>query len=163
MARPGEGNVPVILPADIEPVGIREALGVAVGRAHDGNDGLALTDQPITEHHILGGQSRGVLAGALVTQQFLDRRRYERGVGPQFLQLIGMAQQGEDTIADQVGRRFLSTDHGHNRIGDHFFLAEAIAVDFRREIGADKSIARSALLLPDGSSGNRQPFPPGCE
>ena len=53
-----------------------------------------------------------------------------------------MAQQGEHTIADQVGRGFLPTDHGHDRVGDHFFLAEAIAVDFRRQISADKSIAR---------------------
>ncbi len=37
-----------------------------------------------------------------------------------------MAQQGEYSIADQVGGRLLSTDHGHDSISNHFFLAQAV-------------------------------------
>ena len=43
------------------------------------------------------------LHDALVTEDLFDARGRPGGVGPQAGQLVGMAQQGEDGVADQVG------------------------------------------------------------
>ncbi len=74
MTRPGERQVPVILAADIEAIGIREPLWITVRRSHHRNDRLALLDSFPTQHHVFGSQACGLLARALVAQQFLHRR-----------------------------------------------------------------------------------------
>jgi len=43
-------------------------------------------------------------------------------------ELIPVAKQAENPVADQVGCGLLSANHGHDGVGDHFFLAQAVAV-----------------------------------
>ena len=66
-----------------------------------------------------------MLTRAFVAQQFLDRRGDEREISPEFLQLIALAQQAQQSIADQVGGRLLTTHHRDNGVGNHFLLVES--------------------------------------
>ena len=114
----------VILARDVETVGIRKAFRVAVGRAHDRNHRLALADLLSSQLHILWRQPRRVLAGALVAQQFFHGRRNQSKIGAQPLQFIGMAQQRQHPIANQVGGGFLAAHHGHDQVGDDLFFGQ---------------------------------------
>ena len=70
-----EGQMPVVFACDIEPVGIRETLGVAVGRSHDCYDRLALADKFAAQFAVVRSHARSMLAGALVAQHLFHRRR----------------------------------------------------------------------------------------
>src|SRR5713101_8553121 len=105
MARPCKGDMPVILPTEVQPIRVGESLWIAVRGTHYCNDCLALADRFSPKHHVVGSQARRVLAGTLVAQQFLDRRRDQRQVRLEPFELIGMAQQGEYTVANQVSCR----------------------------------------------------------
>ena len=81
--------MPIVRTADVQAVGLSEALWVAVCCTHHGDHGLALADQLASEFHIGRGQPGRVLAGALITEQLLYR---------------GWDQGGDPIAAGQVGR-----------------------------------------------------------
>ena len=68
----------------------------------------------------------------------------------EFLQLIAMAQEAEQPITDQVGGGLLPPDHGHDGVGNHFLLAEAISLDFGGQQCCDKSFSWMAGSLTYG-------------
>ena len=79
----------------------------------------------------------------------------------QLLQLVWMAQEGEQAIADQIGGRFLASHHGENGIGNNLLLAQAVAVHFGSDQGADEAFAgvfRCSARLP----GSRRSSPLSC-
>jgi len=140
---PAEGEVTVVGPAEIEAVGVGKASGIAVGGPHHGDDGLAAADELVAEDDVLGRQASGVLAGTLVAQQLLDRGRDQRRVAPQALELVGMAQQRQHAVADQVRGRLLPPHHRDDAIGDHLVLGEPVTVHLGGEQGRHQTLART--------------------
>ena len=75
MTRPAEGQVPVVLTGHIQPVRIGEARRIMVGSAQYGHHGLPFANQLSSQFQIFWSETEGVLDGAFVTEQLLDRRR----------------------------------------------------------------------------------------
>ena len=79
VGRPPEGDVAVVLAGEVEPVGIREPFGVAVGRAHDRDHRLALADHAVAEDRRPRGAIRAVCwLGASKRSSSSTRRRRQR-------------------------------------------------------------------------------------
>jgi len=53
----------------------------------------------------------------------------------QLLHLIGISEQREHTVAEQISRSFLTSYHRDDGIGHYFFIGQAIAVDLGRKQG----------------------------
>jgi hypothetical protein len=74
-------------------------------------------------------KASGMLAGALVSKQLLNRRRNQRKVGAEFGELIGSAQQAEHAASDQIRRRFLAANHGDEmRLWHSFWNAFCLSI-----------------------------------
>ena len=132
VAGPAEGEVAVVRPADVEPIGVREPLGVAVGRGHHRDDRLPLADRPAAELAVRRGEPGGVLDRALEAEELLDGRWDEPGLAAQELPLVGVSQQREHPVGDQVRRRLQPADHRDDRVGDDLVLGQPVAVRPRR-------------------------------
>lgn len=93
-------------PEDIEDIGLIENRRIAIGAAQQQYGHGPGRQRVPFKFARLGGDPSGDLHGRVVTQDLLD------GVGPavrvftQMCQLLGMAQQCGDTVADQVDRGF---------------------------------------------------------
>ena len=61
----------VVGAAEVQAVGLGEALGVTVAGGHHRDHRLALLDLPATQLDVVGRHARGVLARGLEAQQFL--------------------------------------------------------------------------------------------
>ena len=129
MAPPRECHMTIVVSGEVETVGIGEALRITVGRAHHRDDGLTLANELATQLDILGGQTRSVLAGALVAQELFNRVRQQGGIGPQSGKLIWMTQQRKHTVANEIGRGLLASHHRDDDVCDYLFVAEAVALD----------------------------------
>jgi thioesterase domain-containing protein len=129
MTGPAEGDMAVVGTGDVEPIRIGEASRVAIGRTHDRDHRLPFVNQPPAELNVLGGQPRGVLARALVAQEFFNRTGNQRGISPQPGELVRMAQQSEQAVSDQVGRGLLPADHRDDGVGHHLVVGEPVAVN----------------------------------
>jgi len=138
---PPEGDVAVVSPADVEPVRVGKTGRVTISRAHHRNDRLAPADGFAAELQIIWGHAGGVLAGALVAQKLFHGGRHQRWVGPQPLHLVRVPQESQQAVSDQVGR-LLTPDHGHDRVRDHLFLAQPVAIHLRRRQGMNQAIPR---------------------
>lgn len=98
-----EAEVPVARAGQVEPVGVLEALGVPVGRGEEQVGQLALAQRPPADRDVLGGDPDDRLGRRVVAGEFLDGRADQHRVLAQPGQLVGVAQQGEHAVADQVG------------------------------------------------------------
>src|SRR5262245_51122050 len=67
-AAPREGQVAVVRPADVEPVGLGEHLRVAVRRPQRQVEQVSLADRLAAQHQILPGNPLQELGGAVVAQ-----------------------------------------------------------------------------------------------
>ena len=88
-----ERQVRVRLPVQPQIIGVVEHLGVAVGRVEQQSELCASGDlDPVElerfEHPSLEHRQR-----RLEPQQLLDRRREQRGIGPELLQPIGIPEE----------------------------------------------------------------------
>ena len=45
VSRPSEGEMPIVLPGEIEAVRVGETLGIAIAGGHDRDDGLSFLDR----------------------------------------------------------------------------------------------------------------------
>src|SRR5436309_1370390 len=90
---PAEGEVTVVLAGNVETIGVGEALGIAVGRAHHRNDYLARADLAPAHLHIGGGEAARVLARTLVPEKLLDRGRDEGEDAPEPRELGRVPQE----------------------------------------------------------------------
>src|SRR5438132_12317857 len=93
-------NVTVIWPRDIEPIRIRETLRITVRRRHDGPDHLSLSNLLSAQFSVLWSQTRRLLAGTFIPKQLLHRRWDKREIGAEFFELIRIAKQGKDAVAN---------------------------------------------------------------
>ena len=73
------------------------------------------------------------MAGAIVSEQFLDGGGDQRKIVAQHLKRDGIAQKGENSVADQVRGGFLAAHHGDDAIRYDLPLGERVALNLRRE------------------------------
>src|SRR5438093_11167559 len=95
MARPAEGQVPVVLTGHIQPVWIGEARRIMVGGAQYGNHVLPSANQLSSQFQIFWCESDSVLDGTLVPEELLDPPRKQLGIAAkprQILQVVRSCQ-----------------------------------------------------------------------
>jgi hypothetical protein len=103
-----EGDVAVRRARDVEPVGIGERVGIAVGgadadghlrprRERDAGDLARSRRDPVAE-----------LVRALEAEELLDGRSHPIGILAQACPLVGPVEQAGEAVADQVGRRLVA-------------------------------------------------------
>src|SRR5579875_1872143 len=101
-----ESDVRVWPAGDIEPVWIGELRRVVIGSAEDEQDAIALPYLLIANREIALGGAEGCQHGAIVAQQLFDGGLDHAWVLAQPVPLVAEAREGEQTVRQQVGRRF---------------------------------------------------------
>ena len=71
------------------------------------------------------------------------------GLSRKLRELLGISHQREQPVADQVRRRFLAADHGHDAVGHDFLVGQPIAIDLSRHEGVNQSFARMLARFVD--------------
>ena len=132
----------VVLSADIQAVGIRELLGVAIGRREDHPDHIALPDTLSTEFERLQGHAIGHLYRAVVAQHLLDRGTRQRRVVLKTAPFVWVVQEGEHPVADQVCRGLVARDENEQTQRLELDLAENVALLFHRNECAHEIFTR---------------------
>src|SRR5512146_3288719 len=97
-------ELPVLGPANVEAVGIGKLVGVSVGRAKNGGDVLSSRQRDTANGELLAHPPARELHRAVEAQQLSDGGCYQAGMLAlaQALPLLGMAQQRQQPIADEV-------------------------------------------------------------
>src|SRR5437667_9046202 len=144
-------NVTVIWPRDVEPIRIRETLRIAVRRRHDGPDHLLLSNPLSAQFSVLRSHSRWLLAGTFIPKQLLHRRWDKREIGAELFELIRIAEQCKDAIANQIRSGFLSTNHRYYRVSDHFVFRQSISRNLRIHERTDQTVRPQILLAHRGT------------
>lgn len=117
-----EREVLVVRAGDVQRVGIREPFRVVVrGRVHEH---LAFRDEHPTDDAVFSGEAFSrCLHRTVVAQQSFDRRLDERGVVFQLLELIGVLQQRQHAVADEVDGGFVPSDQQQEHHGEQLAFA----------------------------------------
>ncbi len=127
--------------ADVEAVGIGEHVGVPVGGHVVDDDLVAGLDGLAVEHGVAGGRAAEVVDRRAPAQHLLDRARVEAGVVAQPLRLVGMVDEGQRAVVDEVPGRLVA---GHDQ-GDEeqvqLEVVEAVAVDLGLDEGGHQVVA----------------------
>ena len=87
-----ERELPVLGPANVEPVGIEELVRVTIGRAKDGGDVLSSRQCDAANAELLGHLPARELHRAVEAQELSDGSCYQAGIRAKTLKLLGMAQ-----------------------------------------------------------------------
>ncbi len=100
-----EGQVGRLVAVEVEPVGLPERRGVPVGRGEGDRDQFALRDGHAPDGDVLPGHPlRGEVERAVVPEELLDGVLDHAGVLQQLGALVGMGQQRQGGVADEVDR-----------------------------------------------------------
>ena len=141
--------MPVVRSVEVQAVRIREAVRIAITRRHYDDHRLPLPDLFAAEHDIVGRDAGGVLAGALVAEQFLHGCRHDIRLGPEAVHFPRVAQEGEHPVPDQVRRGLQAPHHRDDAVGHDLLVSEAVAVHLGREQGTEEAVPRLSALLGD--------------
>ena len=99
-----------VIACDVEVVGFGELGGVTVSRPDDERQLLSRLHCLAAEGHVLGDDSRRGLHGAVVSQQLLGGVLDALQLAAQQVELIGMLQQREQAVADEIGGGLVPRD-----------------------------------------------------
>ena len=122
-------DVAVRLPCKIEIVRARELLFVTVGRCEQRKDRFAAPDRDAGDGHILARiPFAREVHWRFITQQLLDRRLEQLRIVSKSFHLGRMLEQSEHSIANQVDGRLMSGHEEQEDHGQHFVLAQPVAV-----------------------------------
>ena len=80
MRAKSKGHVTIVLATDVQPIRIRKAFWISIGRTHHRDHSLPLADLPAADLEIFRRQASGMLAWTLVAQQFFDGRWNQREI-----------------------------------------------------------------------------------
>src|SRR5215510_6652525 len=100
-----EGEMTVVAAADVEPRRLGELGRVAVRRAEEEGHLRALREDVPAVGDLFERDADGELDRALVAQQLLDRGGDHARLLAHPTPLVGMPQQRQRAVADQVDRR----------------------------------------------------------
>ena len=109
-----KGERSTVIACHIEPVGIAELLRIAVSCSEEEYKLLTTSNPMATQLVVLQHHARGELHRAVVTEQLLNRAGDPLGIATEELQLLGIAQQRDYPVCDQVGRSLVSRDEEQN-------------------------------------------------
>ena len=123
-----EGQVRVGLAGDVQPVGLVEHGRVAVGRADGQRDEQAGRQRAVGQRDGRRAEAVVQLQRALEAQQFLHRAAQQFGLLLQALQLVGVAQQRVQAVADQVGGGLVAGVEQEDAVVQQLVLAELTLV-----------------------------------
>jgi hypothetical protein len=98
-----EGEVMIRLAGDIETVRFGEVTVVAIGCSQHGQDEVAAADRLAAAFHVFGGNAAHELHGAVVPQELFDSHGNRPEVVPKPLQLVGVLEQRDEAVTQQVG------------------------------------------------------------
>ena len=125
-----KGQRPHIGPGDVEAlrvIGIDRR--VVIGRAQQAQHAFALRNSlaaevvDVFQRHPAGQLHRGI-----VTQELLDGVGDEVGIGLEQRQLVGIAMQRQQAVADQIDRRLVAGAEQQDDVGGQFLVGELAAV-----------------------------------
>lgn len=105
-----EGEVGVGGPVPVELLGVVEHIGIVVGGAGAEYDDGAGLDRPPVDGATLGGDAHGHLHGAVVAEELVDGGGVEGGVGPELGQRIGLGEEADQAVAEEVGGGLVAGD-----------------------------------------------------
>jgi len=108
---------------------------------------------PLVAHlHVAARDARHARRRRIVAQKFLDRAFGQLGMRPQQVEGVGLRQQGDHAVADQVGRLVPGEQHEHGG-RDQLILRQRPPRLLGRDQRADHVLACRCLLprLHDGA------------
>ena len=133
----------------VEAVRLREGLRVAVrGTDPTGDDGAGL-DPLSAELHVLRRDPHRGLHGRVEAQQLLHRRLEQRGLRPQPVELVAMAQERQQAVADEVRRCLVPGDQQQVAVREELLVRERVAILLRLDHRGEQVVARIAPALGD--------------
>ena len=103
MVAVAQGEMMIQFAGDIETVRVGEMTRVAIGRRQHGQDEVPAVNRLAAAFHVFRGNAAHELHGAIVPQELLDGRGNQGGVVPKPSQLVGMSEQRDEAVAQQVG------------------------------------------------------------
>ena len=146
-------------PGDIQPlrvVGIDRR--VVVGGAEQAQHALALRDAFSAEIvDVFQRHPAGQLHREIVAQEFLDGVGGQLGPGLEQRELVGIAMQRQQAVADQVDRGFMARAEQQDDIGGQFLVGELAAVLLGLHQLRDQVVAGVSFAAARTSAGNTSP------
>jgi len=101
-------DVAVVAAAKIERIGVLKLVGIPIGRPEHKEHVVVLLNVLSMQLEIDGRATEGRLNRAVVAQQLFNGTAEQRRIRLQPLPLARMAQHGQNSVADQIGRGLVS-------------------------------------------------------
>ena len=148
MGAAAEGEVFLgVGPADVEAVGARAPVGlVAVRRGQAAHHEHALLDGLAAHLDLPQRDAARHLHGRVVAEELLDGAAVQRRVGAQALELVGVAEEGEGAVADEVHGRLVAGDVEEHHLLEELLVREHVAVLLGGEQAREKIVGQVVPL-----------------
>ena len=136
--------------AEVERVDrLAEVRGVVVGGAEQGEDERTLLDGVAAELDVGERDAARELHRAVVAEQLVDAVDDQRRVVVQELELVGVPQQRQRAVADQVHGRLVAGDVEEAHLVEELVLAEDVALLLDRDQRGEQVVGRVRPLPRD--------------
>ena len=112
-----EGYVAFLGSSEIEAIGVGKDFGVPVGRPQQGDHPVTGANLLAADVEVLAGNPAIELDRRVVPKQFADSSREHVGMLAQALKLIGMTQERQHPVSDQVARGLVPGDEQEHQSG----------------------------------------------
>ncbi len=146
MAARGRGGR---VPGDVETVGIGEDGRVPAGGGHQ-DDHAVTAGEGVPGHGRLGERDpHRELGGRVVAKHLLDGRRGELRSFAQQSQLVGIAQQSNHSVTDEVDTRLHARDQQEHADAQHLGRGEDLALFLHPDEHAQQVVGGVRPPLPD--------------
>jgi len=137
-----KGDMAGFLTGDIELLRVAKHVRIVIGRADQYDNALAFLDVAAFDLHILHGGPAIDLHWPVVAYHLLHRGWHAAGVVTQRLQLVWVAQQRQQAIANEVRRGLVAGNQEESQHDEQFALGELVAGFFGSHERADQVVAR---------------------
>src|SRR5215470_6945512 len=125
-----ERQRPYVGALDIEPVRFGIDGRVAIGRAEQAEYALALLHLDAAEFGVGKGHASGQLHGRIESQEFLYGIADARGLGAQQMQLLHIAIERQQPIADEIHRGLMPGAEQKDDVGSQLLIRQLAAFLF---------------------------------
>ena len=142
-----ERDVPVVRAVEQQPVWLRESLGITIRCPEQDPHPFSSAQDPASDLHVRLDDADPDLDGAIEAQQLLDGGPEEIRVTMQRAQRVGMPQQREHAVADQVGGRLVPGEQQERAGLDQLVLLEPRAVGLCAHEAAHQIVVASLATM----------------